>query len=157
MGCILDDIGTFSDLNPAEREWLDRRQSQLRAYVTSLLPGRSDYSIDADLLDALWVEWKKSAVADNEAIASFVQSFGVGFGQLLVDYSGFEWAILADEYGTDFAVRALPGTANTRVTPIDFVLKRYEDDIDEFVVHAIQEIEAIVAQSADEWGEPDGV
>ncbi len=153
----MDDIGTFSDLNPAEIEWLDRRQSNLRAYVAALLPGRSHNSINAGLLDELWVAWKSSALGDNEAITSFVQSFGVGFGQLLVDNSGFEWAILADEYGTDFAVRALPGTANTRVAPIDFVLKRYDDGIDEFVVHAIQEIEAIVAKSADEWNDPDAV
>lgn len=130
--------------NVKEREWLSQKLDNFNLYVTNLVPELAGSRIDANLLDQLWMAWKETEPEDNQATADFLQAFGVAFGQLLVEESGFEWAIITDPSGSDFVVRTAPGTANTRVAPIDFVLTHYENGEDEFVWQTQQEINKIV-------------
>lgn len=141
----------FEALSSKEQEWLRQKLDRLNKYISDLVPEHSGSKVDAKILDQLWMAWKKSAPEDNEAAAGFLQAFGVGFGQLLVEEAGFEWAILTDVAGADFVVRALPYTANTRIVPIDFVLTRYENDENEFVAETQREIAKILAKAAEEW------
>lgn len=150
----MDDIGKFEPLGPGELAWLDRMRAQLLAYIEVLLPRNDGHAISADLLDDLWVAWRNTNVDDDEAALSFIHAFGTGFGDLLADGFEFEWAILTDEYGTDYAVRALPGTANTRVAPIDFVMKRFRNgENGKYVSHAIAEIVEILERHKAEWSD----
>ncbi len=150
----MENIGKFEPLGTNELAELDQKRAQLHAYVGVLLPNIEDHAIDADLLDDLWVSWRNSNVDDREAALSFVHAFGTGFGDILANQFEFEWAILTDKYGTDYAVRALPGTANTRVAPLDFVMKRFQNSEDgKFVSHAISEIGALLEQHKAEWSE----
>ena len=96
--------------------------------------------------------WKDSGTNDSDSTDSFLNCFGIGVGTLLINELGFEWALLEDEYGTDLAVRALPGTANTRIAPLHFVLKRWETMENEFVEHSLKEIESFLHEQAEEHG-----
>jgi len=147
----MKDTARFSPLGPELAAWVSSQKELLSKYFESLniaIPSR----ITAQSLDDLWVAWKESRVADATATDSFLNCFGVGFGQLLVDDLGFEWTYLEDEYGNDLAVRALPGIADTRVAPLHFVLKRWESGQERYVVDAISEIDAMVDEFASEHG-----
>ena len=106
----------------------------------------------AESLDDLWMAWKAAGVTDRDAVDSFLNSFGIGFGQLLTECLEFEWTYLEDEYGADIAVRAFTGTANTRIAPLHFVLKRWQTNEDRYIEHAIGEIDGMLAEHAEEHG-----
>ncbi len=72
----------------------------------------------------------------------------VGFGDLLAKI-GFEWTVLSDEWGVSIGMVALRGTANMAVVPSSFVAKRWERKEERFVVEALSEIGAHVAQARD--------
>ena len=150
----MEDTAEFDALTPAELAWLDRKRLDLQVYILDLLPGVSSTSPTAETLDQLWLAFRATKVADNEAATKFVQALGVGLGDVLVEGYDFDWTILTDEYGTDIAVRTLPGTANTRVAPVEFVRKRYEDQLEsDFIVHAVQEISNFVDKQRRDWEE----
>lgn len=147
----MTDTAKFFQLNDELLKWVQQQLDLLADYSSSLdlaVPGR----LDAESLDNLWVAWKSAGISDSKAVDSFLNSFGVGFGQILVDELGFEWVYLEDEYGNNIAVRALPGTANTRIAPLHFVLKRWHSNEDRFVVDALNQIDEIVDEHAAEHG-----
>ncbi len=150
----MEDIGKFEPPSAAELAWLGEKRAHLSSYLEAVLSMPAVPKVSSDLLDELWVAWRAISTGDDEAVLNFVEVFGVGFGDLLVHELGFEWSILTDEYGTDLAVRALPGTGDIRVTPIDFVLKRYQDEqLEPYVAHAIVEIGQVLERQKKEWSD----
>ncbi len=147
----MKDIAKFSPLTNESKVWIQSQLHLLGEYFKSLdIPTKNNFT--AEVLDELWDRWRSVKTTDSNAIDSFLNCFGVGFGQILVDHLGFEWAYLEDEYGSDIAVRALPGTANVRVVPLDFVLKRWESNEGRFVKEAAKEIDRTVDEFALEHG-----
>ncbi len=151
VNCTMEDNATFSPLSGKLENWIQNQLILLAQYADSF-----DITFEEDFtpvqLDQLWVLWKKSEVNDSDSTDSFLNCFGIGFGTLLIKKLGFEWALLEDEYGKDLAVRALPGTADTRIVPLHFVLKRWESKENEFIEHSLKEIEGFLNEQAEEHG-----
>lgn len=147
----MKDTAKFSPLNNELKEWIQKQLLLLDKYAESL-----DITfvnpLSSELMDDLWIAWKKTNVTDSDATDSFLNCFGIGFGQILVNQLGFKWTHLEDEYGSDIAVRALPGTADTRVVPLNFVLKRWESDEGKYIKEAVAEIDEILDEYAQEHG-----
>ena len=147
----MTDTAKFHKLDNELLNWVQQQLGLLTDYSLSLSV-TVPKGLSAESLDDIWVAWKSAGISDSKALDSFLNSFGVGFGQLLVNDLGFEWTYLEDEYGNDIAVRALPGTANTRIAPLHFVLKRWDSNEDRFVVDALSQIDEIVDEQAAEHG-----
>jgi len=147
----MEDTATFSPLSEELNSWVHNQLALLTEYADSF-----DLALDENFtsaqLDQLWMLWKKAGINDSDSTDSFLNCFGIGFGVLLIKKLGFEWALLEDEYGTDLAVRALPDTADTRVVPLHFVLKRWESKENEFIEHSLKEIEGFLFEQAEEHG-----
>lgn len=147
----MKDDAKFFPLSDELRVWVQQQLELLAKYFSSLNVPLPEL-MTAESLDDLWIAWKEAGISDTEAVDSFLNCFGIGFGQLLTDNLGFDWAYLEDEYGSDIAVRALPGTADTRIAPLHFVLKRWESSEDRYVAAAIAQINDFVDQQAAEHG-----
>lgn len=147
----MKDTARFSPLNDELRSWVEGQLSLLINYAESLNVS-FEKLLSSESMDDLWIAWKATNVTDSEAVDSFLNCFGVGFGQILIEKLGFEWTYLEDEYGADIAVRALPGIADTRVAPLHFVLKRWESNEGRFITDSIDEINGIIDESAREHG-----
>jgi len=145
----MEDKAKLSPLNDELKNWVVEQLKLLFEYFESLIPPHPN-ELTADSLDDLWIAWKNTNVADTKATDSFLNCFGVGFGHLLVNELGFEWTYLEDEYGSDIAVRALPGTADARIAPLHFVLKRWESNEGRYISEAIREIDKMVDEYAQE-------
>ncbi|MEO1245617.1 MAG: DUF3806 domain-containing protein [Pseudomonadota bacterium] len=147
----MKDNAKFFPLGDELQIWVRQRLELLAEYYSSLDVPMSN-PVCAKSLDELWVAWKAAGITDSKAIDSFLNCFGIGFGQLLIDDLGFEWAYLEDEYGTDIAVRALPGTADTRIAPLHFVLRRWESNEGRYVEAALDQVDALVDEHAADHG-----
>ena len=147
----MKDTAKFSPLNDELRNWVEGQLSLLTEYAETL-DVSFEKPLSSESMDNLWIAWKAAKVTDSEAVDSFLNCFGIGFGQILVDNLGFEWTYLEDEYGADIAVRALPGIADTRIAPLHFVLKRWESNEGRFITDSIVEIDGIVDEHAREHG-----
>jgi len=147
----MKDNAKFSPLDAEMQNWIQQQLHLLGEYARHL-DGSMLNLMSGESLDELWLIWKKAATSDSEAVDSFLNAFGIGFGQLLVNKLGFEWVLLEDDYGTDIAVRALPGAANARICPLHFVLKRWESNEDIYVEAALTEINNLVNECASDHG-----
>ncbi|MEL7312393.1 MAG: DUF3806 domain-containing protein [Pseudomonadota bacterium] len=147
----MQDNARFSPLGEELQNWVQEQLQLLREYARQLEVSDT-HSITDEWLDELWLSWKQAAISDSKAVDSFLNAFGIGFGQVLVNSLGFDWTYLEDEYGADIAVRALPGSADTRIAPLHFVLKRWESNEGEYVKAAVEEIDQIVREQALDHG-----
>ncbi len=141
----------ISELNDAERAWIDGNIADLRAGLVDagyrLEDGRP---IDPATLDAAWAAWLRDR-DPNEDPNSSINRFGHAFGQYLADRVGLEWKMVEDEYGTDAAIVGQPG--DIVIVPASVAAKRFEDGISSFfgdVAAAFEERVAMFRASSDE-------
>lgn len=147
----MKDTANFSALNEELSNWVNDQLLLLSEYASSLGISLND-PLDPERMDKLWLVWKSTQSNDSHAVDSFLNCFGIGFGQILVNRLGFEWTYMEDEYGADIAVRALPGIADVRIAPLHFVLKRWKSNEGVFVEFSLNEINRYVDESAREHG-----
>ena len=74
-------------------------------------------------LDRLWQRLDPSPVSDAE-FNHFAHLFGFALGEYLVQRTGLQWCVLADQYGSDYAVRH--HVASVTAFPVSSVGKRLE-------------------------------
>jgi len=147
----MKDTAKLSELSIELSCWLEDQLVLLAEYAGSL-GVYLDQPLTSEHMDDLWLAWKAKKVNDSDAIDSFLNCFGIGFGQILVDRLGFDWTFLEDAFGTDIAVRAFPGIADTRIAPLHFVLKRWESNEGSFITASIIEIDKHMDEHAKEHG-----
>ena len=147
----MKDTARLSPLGEEAKSWLVGQLQILRSYAIHFGINPSGQLLSNEL-DDLWAAWMEENVADLNSVDSFLNCFGIGFGQVLVDDCGFEWIYLEDEDGADIAVRALPDVADVRIAPLHFVLKRWQSKEGRFVVHSLSEIAKLLEDAASEQG-----
>ena len=103
-----------------ERDWV-RANVELARDLTG-------GELTPEALDAAYARWLEQWLTTPEDQRDdpnlYVNAFGLGFGQLLVDELGLEWAVVSDELGTEIAVHGQPG--DVLVFPPNLVGKRLE-------------------------------
>jgi len=77
-----------------------------------------------DELDAIFSAWMRKPLP-KESSYDIADALGSAFGEYLVSQNGFQWVVVSDEYGTEYAVRHDVG--QTMAFPRASVLKRIED------------------------------
>lgn len=112
-------------LNPEELAKLEKWRG-LASYVIDY------YDMDAtattpQLLDRVHAQWRESKEA-KIAATDFACAFGTLIGDYLCERLEFEWAIISDEQGQDFCIRASNGH---EAYPIAYVWKRVKPDADD--------------------------
>jgi hypothetical protein len=142
---------SFQALSAAERAWIAQQLEHARLFVDAFSPNDADRPITLDALDRAFGAWLPQCGNDNDEVNGAINAVGIQFGQILVDQLGFEWCITTDDYGTDLAVRALPGTANFSIVPASFVAKRWERGETLFFTDSFQEIRDQLAEVASQW------
>ncbi|MFK8076934.1 MAG: DUF3806 domain-containing protein [Granulosicoccus sp.] len=147
----MEDTAKFSALNDELYNWVNNQLLLLIEYARSLGISLNE-PLDPKRMDELWLVWRNAQANDSDAVDSFLNCFGIGFGQILVNRLGFEWTYMEDEYGADIAVRALPEIADVRIAPLHFVLKRWESNEGVFIEFSLNEINRVVDESAREHG-----
>jgi len=131
---------TFTPLTQAETLWLSQQLSAAEALTAAHCPEAVGKALSPAILDRVWAAWVASEPSSPDAINAGINAIGIAFGAHLVQQSGFSWVIASDEWGTDLAVLALPGTADVLVYPANFVAKRWEGRETGFLQPAFQDI-----------------
>ena len=131
---------SFTSLSPAEESWLNAQLAAAAELATVHCPEAAGLPLSPAVLDRVWASWVASAPAEPEVINAGINAIGIAFGSQLVQHSGFSWVIASDQWGTDLAVVALPGTANVLVYPANFVAKRWERQETGFLQSAFEDI-----------------
>ncbi len=148
---------TFSPLQSEQINWLKNRQQDLHHFISEFSPIDSFPRIDAynriglDVLDRAFASALRSGSSDPQITERVIGTIGVAFGQRLVNEAGFEWVIVTDDYGTELAVRAFPEKAEIVICPMDFVAKRWEDGVTNFLDSGYEEIMQHVEEIKAEW------
>lgn len=142
----------FSDLTPAESEWIRRHLEEAVAIVSEHAPGDEWAPLRLEALDRAWSHWIRRADSySSDEINRVLNGIGVAFGNALVETNNFEWVIASDDYGTDLAVVACRGRGDVTVYPTDFVGKRWDRREGEFLAHGYATILEHVQKTKDEW------
>jgi hypothetical protein len=116
----------YTELNESERQWLDDQLQAAAQFVAEYSPADEGSPLALPSLDRAFATWMALGITDTQAINEAINTAGVAFGSLLVREGDFSWVIASDEYGTDLAVAALPGTADFLIYPTNSVAKRWE-------------------------------
>jgi hypothetical protein len=87
-------------------------------------------------LDAAYLAWFKQHIRETEDPNPIINSFGLSFGQYLVDNLSLNWVVVSDEQGTEIAVHGQPG--NILVFPPNLVAKRYVQGKTDFFSSSLQ-------------------
>jgi hypothetical protein len=109
-----------------EEAWLNRGNEYSRALSIKYGSGGE---LDPEELDRIFSRWMAES-GEKEADDVISNALGAAFGDYLVANYGFQWVILTDEYGTEYAVRH--GLGQTTAFPKASVQKRIEDGQTEF-------------------------
>jgi len=141
---------TISEPTTTENSWIEEQLNVAVRFVSSYSLPDSDKPLALDALDKAFKSWLASNPAPEMA-NGVVNAVGIAFGDSLVRSGAFRWVIVSDEYGTDLAVRALPGQGDVLVFPADFVTKRWERHEADFLGRSFAEIMASVRSIRDEW------
>jgi hypothetical protein len=135
----------ISELNAAERAWLDDKVAAARRYVADAgLPLDGTHPLDPPALDAAWSFWLRAWPADEEDPNPVINALGLAFGQYLVDRLGLDWKVVEDENGTDIAVHGQPG--DVLVFSPNLAAKRLDTRTVGFFVPVAGQIERRVAE-----------
>lgn len=117
---------TFQEPNKAEQQWIAEQMKAADQFVARHSSADADSPLTLSSLDRAFAAWMALGVTDNQATNEAINAVGIAFGSFLVREAGFSWVVATDDYGTELAVLALPGTANVLVYPANFVAKRWE-------------------------------
>ena len=142
---------TFQQITDAELQWIESQLATGRKFVAQYSSHDGDLSIEA--LDAAWTAWIATSPSDTDDINHAINCIGIPFGSLLIATGEFDWCIASDDWGTDLAVRALPGRGDVLVYPADFVSKRWEERTTDFLADAFPQILEHVSTTRREWDE----
>jgi len=116
----------IDDPTPAEREWVESNlhlaEELVRTYATTA-SGASSLTLLDDAFAAWLASWLDQPEEDRDDPNSFINAFGIAFGQRLVDELGLEWKAVTDADGTEIAVHGQPG--DILVFPPNLVAKRF--------------------------------
>ena len=112
----------------AELEWIDVRLRGATELVNAFVGVQMDSSHpDVTLLDqafAGWLEdWLGRPESERADPNAFMDTFGIAFGQSLVEGLGLEWKVVIDSDGAELAVHGDPG--DFLVFPPNLVAKRF--------------------------------
>jgi len=144
---------TFQDATPFELEWISEQLASGVKFVKKYAPEIAGQDLTLEALDAAWSAWIATDPSGSEDISSAINSVGIPFGAILVEGGVFSWCIATDDYGTDLAVRALPNRGDVLIYPADFVSKRWEERVTDFLVGAYPQIIQHVESLKAEWDE----
>ena len=99
-------------LGLAEQAWIETSLRDLRLLLNGDGDGE-DERFSPEMLDAGFEAWLLDWIMTPQRHRSdpkpTVKAFGIGFGQMLVDRLGLEWAMVTEEGRTQLAVRGEPG------------------------------------------------
>jgi hypothetical protein len=123
-------------VNENERTWIKSQLESASKFVESFSPASSDEPRTLGSLDRAFAAWIASEPSDTNLINAVINHVGVAFGQALVDGIGLRWVIAMDENGSDLAVHGLPNQGDVLIYPVNFVAKRWERRIDNFLEDA---------------------
>lgn len=140
---------TFQEISDAERQWIENQIATGGDYVARYASHEGDLTLES--LDSAWAAWMATAPSAVNEINDVINCIGIPFGAILVATREFEWCIATDDWGTDLAVRALPGQGDVLVYPTDFVSKRWQSRSTDFLVGAFPQIINQVAHLRQEW------
>jgi hypothetical protein len=135
----------ISELNEAERAWVDDNVAAARRYVEDAgHPLAGSQPLDPAALDAAWAFWLRAWPAGEEDPNPVINALGMALGQYLVERLGLAWKLVEDEFGTEVAVHGQPG--DVLVFPPNLVAKRLDTRTVGFFVPVAGQIERQVAE-----------
>lgn len=126
---------TYSDLNDAEKQWIEELSQPLMDGGVAGTPKElSDY------FSFTQAEWHDSPENDREDPSAVITAVGVTVGVMLAKETGLSWKVGADEDGTDLAL--CDASYDFVVWPINAVAKRWmtpkKDDLKNYMDTVIQ-------------------
>lgn len=136
-------------LTDAEYQWIEYQLSAGVEFVSNYAPEYEEVSLEA--LDAGWEAWLSTEVSDVNEINQAINCVGITFGSVLVATGEFEWCIATDEEGTDLVIRALPDQGDVLVYPANFVAKRWESKVTNFLVSSYYNTMQVVEEMRAEY------
>lgn len=140
---------TFQDVTASESKWISEQLVLGEQFVRRYAPELADQGLTLQTLDAAWAAWVAADPTEMDDINAAINSVGIPFGAILVGSGAFSWCIATDDYGTDLAVRALPNRGDVLIYPANFVSKRWDGRVTNFLVGAypkiIQHVERLKA------------
>jgi len=113
----------------AEDAWLEEADRHSRELSIQYGSGGE---LDPEELDRIFSRWMNEP-GEKESDEIVANSLGAAFGSYLVEHHGFQWIVVTDEYGTEYAVRH--DLNHTIAFPRASVQKRIENGQAEFFNH----------------------
>ena len=147
----MDDKPKTEPLTEREEAWVAEQARRARSFVAEQLPDAAGAPLTPEVLDRAYAAWMAKTPLDVTLVNGVVNAVGVAFGAFLAEACGFSWVIATDQYGTELALLALPGTADVLVFPANLVAKRWERRETGFLVPLFDNISRQVADSARAW------
>ena len=108
--------------NDAELTWIDAHLDLALAAIQTFAPEHGD-QMTLVSLDTAFAGWLAQHDPQQEDPNTYINGFGIGFGQYLVDHLDFKWVLVQDKDGTEIAVQGQPG--DILILPPNLVAKRY--------------------------------
>jgi hypothetical protein len=139
----------FQQITDAERQWIEGQLAAAASFVAQYSSQQQDLSLE--VLDQAWSAWMATSATDINEINNAINCVGIPFGSMFVATGEFEWCIATDDWGTDLAVRALPGRGDILIYPSDFVSKRWETPTTNFLADAFPRIMDHVSATRQQW------
>jgi uncharacterized protein DUF3806 len=142
----------ISSLNAAEDAYVKQQLGAAPAFITRFSPADAGRPVTLESMDRAFAAWLASGPQSAAEINETINVVGAVLGDVLCREAGFAWVIASDEYGTDLAVRALPGQGDVLVYPANFVAKRWERRETGFLANSCKAIAADTKAIAAEHG-----
>jgi hypothetical protein len=117
---------SISTFNGADLDWLAANLDRARTLGIKYGSGGEMGPEELDLIFSRWMH----ETQDKEQNEYIAEALGAVFGAYLVQKHGFEWVVVTDEYGTEYAVKHL--VKDTIAFPRASIEKRIEDEEPEF-------------------------
>lgn len=138
------DNTTYTDLNDAERQWIqDLTQPLIDGEVAGSPKEISDYFAFAK------AEWHQMAESQRPDPNQLINAIGAMVGVMLAERANLEWKVGADEHGTDLAL--CHRDAEIVLWPINAVAKRWmspdNEDLESFINESVATVKSIAGQA----------
>lgn len=143
---------TFEPLTDSEQEWLKAQMDNAAEIVSRYAPEHAGEPRSLKALDRAFASFLAGEPDAGPEANDVVTAVGVAFGSQLVEQLGFQWVIATDHWGTDIAVLARPGRGDVAVFPTDFVAKRYEGKVADFLEDSLAMIRQSLQEVDADWG-----
>jgi hypothetical protein len=115
----------FLELGESEIRWRDELLRSAPGLIGAFSPEDNGIPISLDTLDRAWGKWLGTHQSIEE-VNTFINVFGIFFGQALVDTTQLKWVIAKDRHGTELALFGYKGKGDILLYPTNFVSKRWE-------------------------------